>query len=154
GRVSDFDGNNERPGAAYFAITPSFFSTMKIPMLRGRDFTSRDTASAPSVVIINQALAERYWPGEDALGKQLTLDFVPDEAPREIVGIVGDTRLSPYQRDPQPILYVPHLQQSSHWQGPAWNARAQMVFLLRTTGDPLALVPAVRRAVGEIDSTK
>ena len=143
-----------RPNAGYFAITPNYFATMKIPILRGREFSDRDTSSAPPVVIINQALAQRYWPGEDPLGKHLTLDFVPDEVPREIIGIVGDTRLSQFQRTAPPILYVHHLQQTTHWQGPSWNARAQMTFVLRTTGDPMALVAGVRSAVAETDPTK
>src|SRR6185436_18277960 len=105
-------------------------------------------------VIINQSLAQRYWPGEDPVGKVLTLDFVPDEQPRQIIAVVGDTRQSRFQRNPDPILYVPHLQQTSRWQGPSWNARAAMTFLLRTDNDASSLVPALRSAVAEVDPSK
>jgi len=140
--------------AAYLAVTPNFFATMKIPILRGRDFNDRDTQAAPPVVIINQTMARRFWPDEDPIGQRITLDFVPDEQPRQIIAVVGDTRFSPYEEDPPAVMYVPHMQQTPRWQGPSWNARARMTFMLRTAGDPMALIPAVRAAVAEIDPGK
>jgi putative ABC transport system permease protein len=141
-------------GAAYFAITPRYFETMKIPILRGRDVRRTDTASAPLVVIINKTMADRFWEGQDPIGERITFDFVPDEQPREIVGVVGDSVLGRFQRQPTPIMYVPHLQQQRHWQGPAWDYRAWMAFVIRTPGDPMALAPSVRNAVAEIDPGK
>jgi ABC-type antimicrobial peptide transport system permease subunit len=82
------------------------------------------------------------------------LDFVPDEQPREIVGVVGDTLVSYYQRLPEPMIYVPHVQQTEMWQGPSWNSRAMMVFVVRTAGDPVAAIPSVRSAAAEIDPSK
>jgi putative ABC transport system permease protein len=99
-------------------------------------------------------MARRYWPDEDPLGKRLTFDFVPDDTPREIIGIVGDTRTNQFQEEPRPMMYVPHLQQTTHWQGPAWNNRAAMFYVLRTSGDPTSILPALRRAVAEIDPSK
>jgi predicted permease len=141
-------------GAAYFAITPRYFETMKIPILRGRDFTRTDTATAPLVMIINKTMAERFWGGEDPIGQSVTFDFVPNEQPRTIVAVVGDSRIGRFQRQPTPMMYVPHLQQQNRWQGPSWNYRAWMSFVMRSDGDPMALVPAVRSAVAEIDRSK
>jgi putative ABC transport system permease protein len=140
--------------ADYFSITPGFFGTMKIPILRGRDFGVQDSASGTLVIVINQTLARRYFPTEDPLGKRITLDFVPDERPREVVAVVGDTRTNRLQKEPSPTVYVPHIQQTPRWMGPQWSDRAGMFFVLRTTGEPLRLVESVKRAVADIDLTR
>ena len=85
------------------------------------------------------------------MGKRITLDFVPDEQPREIVGIVGDTRTSRMQQEPVPDDVRSHVQQTSRWLGPQWNDRAGMSFVLRTSGEPMALVETVKRAVADVD---
>ena len=140
--------------ANYYAITPNFFRTMKIAILRGRDFTTQDTAAAPAVIIINQTMARRFFPNEDPIGKRITLDFVPDEKPRQIIAVVGDTRAFRMQKDLQPVMYVPQDQQTPRWMGPYWNDRAAMIFVLRTSGDPMSIVPSVRHAVAEVDPNK
>jgi putative ABC transport system permease protein len=140
--------------ANYFAVSPGFFGTMRIPILRGRDFTRQDNAAGPPVIIINQTLAKRFFPGENPVGKIITLDFVPDEPARQIIAVVGDTVLNRLQRQQAPILYVPEDQQTPRWEGPSWNDRAAMTFILRTTGDPMSLAPAVRHAVAEVDPNK
>src|SRR4029079_11236335 len=137
--------------AEYFSVTPSFFSTMKIPIVRGRDFTATDTAAGTAVIVINQTMARRFFANEEPIGKRITLDFVPDERPREIIGVVGDTRSSRMQKEPSPSMYVPHVQQTARWMGPQFSDRAGMYFLLRTAGDPLKLVETVKRAVAEVD---
>jgi putative ABC transport system permease protein len=152
GRPRPESGNGQN--AAYFAITPRYFETMKIPILRGRDFTRRDTATSPLVIIINRTMAQRYWEGQDPIGQHVTLDFVPDEQPRVIVGVVADSVIGRFQRQPTPMIYVPHLQQQNRWQGPAWDYRAMMAFVMRTSGEPMALAQSVRRAVTEIDPGK
>ena len=140
--------------ASYYAITPDYFSTMKIPILQGRDFAKTDSPGSSPVVIISKAMAERWWPNENPIGKYIALDFVPNEVPRQIVAIVGDTLQGRFQQQPQPALYVPHVQQPGQWQGPAWNLRAAMFFVMRTAGDPGNIIPAVRDAVAEIDRSK
>jgi putative ABC transport system permease protein len=132
-------------------VTPNFFGTMKIPIRRGRDFNAQDTAAGSLVIIINETMARRYFPNEEPVGKRITLDFVPDERPREIIAVAGDTRTNRLQQAAEPTMYVPHLQQTPRWMGPQWNDRAGMSFVLRTTGDPLKLVETVKRAVAEID---
>ena len=87
--------------AAYMPVTPNYFSTVRIPVLQGRDFTASDTASAPLVVVISKAMAQRWWPNENPIGQRITFDFVPDEQPREIVGVVGDVRLNQTQTQPR-----------------------------------------------------
>jgi putative ABC transport system permease protein len=140
--------------ADYFSITPNFFATMKIPLLRGRDFTAQDTAAATPVIIINQTMVRRFFPNEEPIGKRITLDFVPDERPREIVAVVGDTRTNRLQKEPVPTVYVPHVQQTPRWMGPQWADRAGMYFVLRTSGDPMNLVETVKRAVADVDLTR
>jgi len=152
-------GGSQQQGqtADYFAITQNYFGTMKIPILRGRDFTAQDTAAAPPVTIVSQIFVKRFFPNEEPIGKRITLDFVPDERPREIVGVVGDTVANRFQKQGTPgapVLYVPHRQQTPRWLGPSWNDRAAMTFVLRTTGDPLSLIPAVRHAAAEVDPNK
>ncbi|MBV8845522.1 MAG: FtsX-like permease family protein, partial [Bryobacterales bacterium] len=93
---------------------------------------------------------------EEPLGKRITLDFVPDEQPRQIVGIAGDVVLNRLDTQGQrpPLIYVPYTQQTPRWMGPYWNDRAAMYFVLRTPGEPKGLVSAVRSAVAEVDPNK
>ena len=74
--------------------------------------------------------------------------------PREIVGVVGDVRLSQAQKQPGPIVYLPHVQQSQQWLGPSWNYRSAMFYILRTSGNPTGIASAVRSAVAEMDPSK
>jgi putative ABC transport system permease protein len=156
GRPAAPPGNDGQPvqQAGYVAITPNYFAALKTPIIQGREFNDRDTATAPPVIIINQTMAKRYWPNESPLGRRITLDYVPNEPSREIVGVVGDVRLSRQQREILPLVYVPHLQQPAHWLGPGWNLRSGMYFILRTTGDPMKLVPAMRQALADVDRNK
>jgi len=150
------DGGSQEQGqtANYFSISPNFFATMKIPILKGRDFNAQDTASSTLVIIITQTMARRFFANEEPIGKRITLDFVPDERPREIVGVVGDTRTSRFQQEPVPTMYVPHVQQTPRWMGPQWNDRAGMFFVLRTSGDPMTFVETAKRAVADVDLTR
>ena len=141
-----------RPTANYFAVTRGFFTTMRIPVLQGREFSADDTLDRPLVMIVNEAMARQFFPNEDPIGRRVTLDFVPDERPREIVGVVGDTAAGPLQPAHEPAIYVPHVQQTPQFSGPFVYLRIGMYFVLRTPGDPLGLVPAVTRAVAEVDA--
>ena len=145
-------GNGMR--AAYMPITPGYFATLKTPVLQGRDFNDGDTAAGARVAMINKTMAKRFWPNENPVGQSLVFDFVPNEVPRQIVGVVGDLRLSQAQKEVVPIIYIPHLQQSVQWQGPAWGYRAGMNYIVRTSGNPLRLTTAVERAVADVDSSK
>jgi putative ABC transport system permease protein len=139
--------------ANYIAITADYFATLRSPILQGREFNDRDTASAPYVVVINETMAKRYWPNESPIGKQIRLDYVPDEPLREIVGVATDIRMNRQQRQLRPSIYVPYLQQTPRWMGAGFGARSGMFFVMRTKGKPLSLVPSVREAVAEVDHT-
>ena len=139
---------------AYMPVTPNYFATVRIPVLKGRDFSAADTASAPRVVIINKTMAQRWWANENPIGQRIIFDFVPDEQPREIIGVVGDVRMNQAQTQPGPVVYLPHVQQSQRWIGPSWNYRSAMFYVLRTSGNPTGIAAAVRSAVAEIDPSK
>ena len=156
------EGRPDQPGpngeasqtANYIAVTPNYFETLRTPILQGREFNVRDTASSPFVVVINQTMAKRYWPNESAVGKQIRLDYVPNEPLREIVGVAGDIRMNRQQRRLTPTIYVPYLQQTPRWMGAGYAMRAGMYFVLRTGGNPLSLATTVREATAEVDSSR
>lgn len=105
-------GTAPHTGAAgFFPVSWSYFSTFEVPLLRGRLFTEQDDSSAPRVVIINQAMARRYWPKADPLKDRIQIGAggpaFADEQPRQIIGIVGDTRDAGVNRDPFPTMYIP-----------------------------------------------
>jgi predicted permease len=95
--------------AGFFSISWSYFSTFEIPLLRGRAFTEQDKSAAPGVVIINQAMARQYWSKGDPLSDRIQIGAggAFAEPPRQIVGIVGDTRDAGVNRDPFPTMYIP-----------------------------------------------
>jgi putative ABC transport system permease protein len=148
------DAERQALNANYVAISPNYFATLRISLLRGRDFIDRDNAAGPLVIAVNQSFVRRFLPDEDPIGKRVTFDFVPNEQPREIVAVVADSRVNRFQKDPFPTIYVPHLQQTVQWKGPSWGVRAAMTFILKTAADPMALAPPVRSAIAEIDSSK
>jgi putative ABC transport system permease protein len=141
----------EQQTADYVAISPNYFNVMRIPLIRGRDFSDHDQADSPYVVIISNTLARTYFPNEDPIGQYLRFDFVPNERARQIVGIAGDTLTGPLQTTTSPALYVPHVQQGPTFAGPFVYMRIGMAFVVRTAGNPMALLPAVKRAVAEVD---
>jgi putative ABC transport system permease protein len=94
----------------YFSISWSYFSAFKIPLLRGRAFSEQDDRAAPGVVIINQAMVRRYWPNGDPLKERIRIGAGGPafaEPPRQIVGVVGDTRDAGISSDPFPTMYIP-----------------------------------------------
>ena len=127
--------------AEFTSITPDYFDVMGIPLVRGRKFTERDREGAPEVVIVNETMARRYWPNEDPLGKRINLGN-PEQSPwRTVVGVIGDVRRGGLDKEPYPQMHAPLAQAP-------YNTVA---FVARTSGDPLALVPAVRRELAEQD---
>jgi putative ABC transport system permease protein len=137
-----------------FPITPNYFGTMKVGMLSGRDFTDRDTAVAPWVAIVNETMAHRYFPGEDPLGKRIRLVLSDQEQTREVVAVVKDMPSSHPQTKQDPAIFVPYLQLAPHITGPNTGLRLQMTYILRTQGEPMSALGAVRHAVEEIDRNR
>jgi predicted permease len=127
-------------------VSPQYFSTMQIPMLEGRDFTERVDGDARQVIIVNEAFAQRYFPGERVLGKKIKPgagNGKPEGPPwREIVGVVGDVRLSMTQREMRPAMYVPASQLDS------WCCLNSVV---RSTVDPISLAQSIRQVVASMD---
>jgi predicted permease len=158
------EGRPVIPGKFFTAlersVDPGYFAAAGIPLRRGRGFTPDDgvgfDAAHPRLgaIVVSESMAKTFFPNEDPIGKRITLDFVPDERPREIVAIVGDTRATRLQKEPVPTMYVPHVQQTVRWLGPQWNDRAGMFFILRTSSEPLRLVETVKRAVADVDLSR
>jgi putative ABC transport system permease protein len=119
--------------------------------LRGRYLTARDTEEAPWAVVINETLARRYWPGEDPIGKRLTLNIVSEEKPREIVGVVGDVRQVALSVEPAPELYVHFPQQPPRYPGDAYQGRIHMSLVLRTTAPTANVVNSIRATIAQLD---
>jgi putative ABC transport system permease protein len=93
----------------WYPVSADYFRTLEIPLVRGRAFDARDRLESRPVAIINRAMAERFWPGENPIGRRLQSDVI-DAPMREVVGVVRDVRQDRYQRVPQPQMYVPRLQ--------------------------------------------
>lgn len=130
--------------AEYRSVTPGFFETGGIPLVRGRPLLYSDRRDAPLVAVVDQAFVRRYLPGSDPLGRRLELPILglPMETHiREIVGVVGSVRPT-LDREPVPTVYVPHEQQP---------VRA-MSLIVETEGTPGAAVPALREAVAALDA--
>jgi predicted permease len=121
----------------YQAATPGFFEALRIPLLQGRRFNSGDHRKAPPVILINESLAHRYFPGEDPVGRFLDLWG----APRQIVGVVADIRDRPGDPEAEPGYWFPMEQQ----------AFPQVCAVIRTSGDPLAAAPAAASALRGVD---
>ncbi|MBI1897998.1 MAG: ABC transporter permease [Acidobacteria bacterium] len=134
---------NKRPIAVLQAVTPGYFRTMGIALRRGRDFAREDSAAAPKVVIINEAMARRFWPsypgGEDPIGQSILAGASPD--PLQIVGIVSDVRQAGLADGAAPGIYRPRA------QTPPMSA----MFAVRTSTDPSRVVNAIRAEVAAID---
>jgi putative ABC transport system permease protein len=134
------------PGAGWMNASPGYFSVFKIPILRGRDFTEKDTTAAPGVVLINEAMAKKFWPKEDPVGQQMIIgkEVGPefDEPARLIIGVVGDIHDGGLNRDPRPLMIVPEAQVTDGMT--ALNARIGPVgWLVRTHGDPHQVIAVV-----------
>jgi putative ABC transport system permease protein len=133
-----------RPAAVRIA-TPGYFRTMGLPIADGRPFDERDSPEAPGVVMVSETLARRLWPGQAAVGKRLVVDYsTAGTFPYEIVGVVGDVRFRGPRSEPLAEIYLPHAQRPYLIQN----------VVVRTAGDPRALIPWVRAAFREIDPQK
>jgi predicted permease len=132
---------SEQPSANFRFVGPEFFRTLGIAIERGRPFTDADRGPGRSTpALISDRTAQRLWPGQDALGQRFSRG-IPGEAGFEVVGIVADARITSLERTPPLIVYVPY------W----WRTRPALSLAIRSAADPRAIVPAVRRAIREID---
>jgi len=128
----------ERPFIIIEAISPSWFHTMRAPLKAGRDFTDADSGQSPKVVIINEAMARRYWPNENPVGKHIA---VGRQSPAEIIGVAADLKNNGLAVDAQPQLYLPFRQLP-------WG---NMNLLVRTNVEPHSIISAIRGQISAVD---
>jgi putative ABC transport system permease protein len=132
------------PDANYRVISPRYFQTMGIPFVQGRDFNVRDTKDTPDAVIVNKVLAERFWPGQDPLGQYIQLAAETTRW-REVVGVVGNEKLSGLDAEIGPAVYVPLTQNTFP------NAIRSIFLVVRAEGDSKALAPAIQKELRSMD---
>ena len=136
------------------AVSPHYFSAFRIPLLRGRVFEDRDTGKSERVLIINQAMAKKYWPKGDPVGQRITIGkgLGPqfEEPTRQIVGVVGDVRENGLRTSDQAVMYVPQGQVSDPLTQLA-NSVIPMSWAVRTASDPAALTNAIQRDILAVD---
>jgi putative ABC transport system permease protein len=133
----------ERPEVSYRIISPNYFKSMRIAILKGRDFTEQDNESSGKVVIISKTAADRFWLGEDPIGKRITFS---DEKSKqliwfEIVAVTNDVKHQRLDDEPESALYLPQLQQPNNF----------MHLAIRTETDPMSLVGAIKNEVLAVD---
>ncbi len=132
---------SEQPEVAVRVLSPGTLQTLRFRLVEGRDLSAADRADAPGAVLISETMAKRFWPGESAVGKRLTLSFSPEKK-REVVGVVADVKLRGLAKtEPISALYAPHAQMPWGW----------MALLVRTVQDPASATSAVRAAVRAMD---
>jgi putative ABC transport system permease protein len=134
--VRDEDHTN----AAYHAVSPDYFSTMGIRLVRGRAFSARDDEHAPPVLVVSETLARVYFPGEDPIGKRVTIGY-HNSGPREVVGVVADVQESELSEKARPEMYAPFPQ--TPW--PFFS------IVVRTERDPAPFAAALRAAIARLD---
>ena len=125
-------------------ISPGYHEVLKVPVLKGRTFTDADVASAPPVLLINEALANKFFANEDPIGKRVAFDRYPDSASfwRTIVGVVGSERQDGLEAPSRPEFFAPVKQ----------DENGVRFLLIRTTGDPVAIIPVVRSRLASVNS--
>ena len=139
GRPAEY---NDKTTARYHAASPDYFRAMGIPLLSGRFITERDDKDARKIIVVNGTMAERYWPGEDAVGKRISFNDKPEEKDwLQIAGVVGDVKDRPDSRDAQPAFWWPMAQVPFR----------DMSVAVRSSADAAQLANQVRLVVRQID---
>jgi putative ABC transport system permease protein len=132
----------KEPSAYWLAATPDYFRAMNIPLRQGRFFNSFDKEDATPVILVNETMARRYWPGSTAVGKKITTPG-DDQKPLtlEVVGVVGDVRHKGLDSEPRPEFFTPHRQ----------DPTGSMIFVVRTASDPQSLLPAIKSQIWAVN---
>lgn len=139
-----FDNVASQPFAEMRIVSPGYFATMGIPVVRGRDFAESDDAKSQPVVMINEDAAKKYFPNEDPVGRQLAFGTPgPQNPPAIIVGVVGSVRQASLETPPLSELYFPYRQ--------AGGALSDMALMIRATKDPNSVVRSVQNAIRTLD---
>ena len=141
-------------GGAWMTVSPGYFEVFRIPVKRGRSFTTSDSSAGAPVAIVNEAFVRQFFPNEEALGQRMTIgrgamrEFAAEQD-REIIGIVGDSRDGGLNADPQPIMFVPQAQVPD--AANALNVKiAPISWVVRTAADPAALSAAIQEQLRQV----
>jgi putative ABC transport system permease protein len=132
---------DQRPEADYTIVTPEYFRALAIPLVKGRQFSDYDRKDSSRVIIINDALAHRYWPTEEPLGRRIRVGF--EDSAREIIGVVGDIKQTALSGNTRPAMYMP-LQQ---------RPVGGLSMVIRTNGDLMSLANIARNEIHSVDPT-
>jgi predicted permease len=155
GRYQGPDSDEGKGNAHYRPVMPGYFEALKIGLVRGRLLSDRDRHGSAPVVVINEATARKYWPGQDPIGQRLRIGYsVPrlaDPEPREIIGVVRDVREVGLQEEPPAILYLPVGQMPPVFSSMMVRLLPQGL-LVRARGDTAPLAAAVQREIWAVDS--
>jgi predicted permease len=130
------------PFANYTVVSPGYFAAVGTPILRGRAFLDSDTADSRPVAIVSEAMAKKYWPGQDVVGKAVSLPIYAFDM--TIVGVAADVKHQSFREAPGPEMYVPLTQKP-------WPSMATMHVAIRTHGDPAAMTASARGAIRAVD---
>ncbi len=138
---------DENVAMDYQVVSPDYFKALEIPIKRGRGFTSADSENSERVIVINQSMAERYWPNQDPVGKRLAIgESSKENLWRTIVGIVGDVRHAGLSETPVPTAFISYRQDFESWP--------RMGFAIKTKGDPASLTSLVRKELAALAPTQ
>jgi len=136
---------NENVSMDYQVVSRDYFSTLGVPIIRGRGFTNEDIETAPRVIVINEAMAHQYWPNEDPVGRRIAIgESSKDTSWRTIVGIVGNIRHASLTEAAVPCAFIDFRQDLESWP--------RMAFVIKTKTDAASLTSAVRKSLVAIDS--
>jgi putative ABC transport system permease protein len=136
----------EAPADLIQRVTPEYFDALGLTLVRGRLFTHEDDAQSPPVVVISEAMAQKHWPGEAAIGKRMKV-FMPDWPWIEVIGIVKDVRHRGPNQEPRPRWYVPHAQAYVS----AYSSPLAATIAVRSSSDPTPLMGPIRNLMTEFD---
>jgi putative ABC transport system permease protein len=131
----------EQPMALMRYISPDYFRAMGIPLRQGRFFSDQDREGSVPVIIISEAMARQFWPGQDPIGRRLTPSFHHQQGPREVVGVVGDVKAQGLDAEASAMMYVPYKQ----------APRPYMTLVARTASDPQNSIQAISKAIYSLD---
>jgi putative ABC transport system permease protein len=128
-------------------ISPDYFSTLQIPVIKGRGLTAADTVNSQRTIVINETMARRYWPNQDPVGQRLAIGESSGETSwRTIVGVVADNRHASLSELPVPTAFISYLQDLESWP--------RMSFVIKSKNDAASLAPSIRRALISVDPTQ
>jgi putative ABC transport system permease protein len=148
------------PQADYLEVDSQLFTTLRIPLLRGRAIEESDNSSSPWVAVINRTFADRHFANQDPIGQMILISIfsrpanqtVQEDQPRRIVGVVDNLRYPSWEREPVAAVYISYKQHPQQYPGGDYFAHIGKTIVLRTKTPPTALASALRKAVTELDS--